>query len=176
MRHMMHDGLVGVLTSIIKDVGVLETVVVKEAKGLRAADASRPGDVEVLEFFSEGRHRVIDAVVTTVYRNVILKHASSIPDYPAKQVQDRKFNVDRASSQPIATIHGGPHVLVPFAIEDRGHVGAHALALLRALAIVALDKSIRPSPLHTGPLDSMPPHWCPCGCNTVINDCPPYSI
>jgi len=55
-----------------------------------------------------------------------------------------KFLADRASSQPIVGVHGGPHVLVPFAWEDGGRLGAHALALLRALAIVALAKGRRP--------------------------------
>jgi hypothetical protein len=40
--------------------------VVTEARGLRAADASRPGDVVVLDHFAEGRHLVINAVVTIV--------------------------------------------------------------------------------------------------------------
>jgi hypothetical protein len=68
--------------------------------------------VVVLEFFAEGRHLVVDAVVTTVYRNTIGTNASTIRGYDAKQDEDRKFLADRASSQPIAEIHGGPHVLV----------------------------------------------------------------
>ena len=47
---------------------------------------------------------------------------------------------DRVSTQPIVAIYGGPHVLVPTAMEDGGRLGAHALALLRALVVVALDK------------------------------------
>ncbi len=57
---------------------------VKEARGLRATDASRPEDIVVLDFFAEGRHLVVDAVVTTVYRNTILKNASTIVGYAAK--------------------------------------------------------------------------------------------
>jgi len=53
--------------------------------------------------------------------------------------EDRKFQADRASLKPIAGIHGGPHFLVPFAMEDGGCLGAHALALFRAMDIVALD-------------------------------------
>ena len=34
---------------------------------------------------------VVDAVVTTVYRNVILKYASTTPGYATKQAEDRKF-------------------------------------------------------------------------------------
>jgi hypothetical protein len=81
--------------------------VVTEARGLiRDADATRHGDVVVLDdFFAEGHHLVINVVVTTVYRNTILKHAASIPGYAAKQAEDRKFQADRASTQPIAAIH-----------------------------------------------------------------------
>ncbi len=48
---MMHSRLVGVLFSILKDVGVLDMDVVAEARGLRAADTSRQGDGVVLDFF-----------------------------------------------------------------------------------------------------------------------------
>ena len=68
---MMHSGLVGVLVSILKDVGTPGMAIVTEAKGLRATTASRPEDVVVLDFFAEGRHLVVDAVVTTVYRNTV---------------------------------------------------------------------------------------------------------
>ena len=88
---MMHAGLVGVLVSILKDVGIPDMAVVKEARGLRAADASRPDDVVVLDHFAGGRYLVIDAVVTTVYRNTILRSASIVPGYAAKQVEDRKL-------------------------------------------------------------------------------------
>jgi hypothetical protein len=50
----------------MKDVGMPDMAVVIEARGLRAADASKPRDVVVLDFFAEGRHLVVDAVVTTV--------------------------------------------------------------------------------------------------------------
>jgi hypothetical protein len=69
MRHVVHSGLVGVLKSIIKDVGILDIAVVTEARGLRSSDASRPGDVVVLDFFRDGQHLVTDVVITTVYRN-----------------------------------------------------------------------------------------------------------
>ena len=42
MRHRMHSGLAQVLKSIIKDVGILDIVVVTEDRGLRSSDASRP--------------------------------------------------------------------------------------------------------------------------------------
>jgi len=47
---MMHAGLVGVLTSILKDVGIPSIAVVTPARGVRETDASRPGDVVVLDF------------------------------------------------------------------------------------------------------------------------------
>jgi hypothetical protein len=117
---------------------------VKEARGLMAADATRPGDVVVLDLFAEGRHLVMDAVVTTLYRNFILKNTYAIPGYTIKRAEDRNFKADRVSSQPIVSIHGGPHVFASFAMEDGGCLESHALALLQALAIVALDKGRRP--------------------------------
>ncbi len=103
-----------------------------------------PGTLSSSTLFAEGHHLVIDVAVTTVYRKTILRHAFSIPGYAAKQAEDRKFLADLSSTQPIAAIHGGPHILVSFALEDGGRLGAHALTLLRALAIVALDKGRRP--------------------------------
>jgi hypothetical protein len=50
MRHMIHDGMLGVLRSILKDVGIPGMAVVTKAKGLRSADATRPGDVVTLFF------------------------------------------------------------------------------------------------------------------------------
>jgi len=85
MRHKMHYGLVQVLKSIIKDVGIPNIAVVTEARGLRSSDASRPGDVVVLDFFRDGQHLVIDVVVTTVHRNTVLHQVSTIPGYVAKQ-------------------------------------------------------------------------------------------
>jgi len=125
----------GCATSFTREAGVPEASVVLEARGLRAADRSRPGDVVALDFFANGRHLVIDAVLTTVYRNtVVLEKVATVPGYAAKQAEDKKFLADRTSTQPISGIHGGPHILVPFALEDGGRLGAHAHALLRALA------------------------------------------
>ena len=86
---MMHAGLVGVLTSIMKDVGIIDIGVVTEARGLRTTGASRPRDVGVLDFFAEGRNLVVDAVVTTVYRNTILQKVAFVPGYATKQAEDR---------------------------------------------------------------------------------------
>ncbi|WP_210160275.1 hypothetical protein, partial [Escherichia coli] len=79
MRHRMHYGMVQVLKSIIKDVGIRDIAIFTEARGLRSSDASRPGDVVVLDFFRDGQHMVIDAMVTTLYRNTVLHQVSTIP-------------------------------------------------------------------------------------------------
>ena len=144
MRHLLHAGLVGIIKAILREAGVPDASIVLEARGLRAADSSRPGDVVALDFFADGRHLVVDAVMTTVYRNTVLKKVATVPGYAAKQAEDRKFLADKASSQPISAIHGGPHILVPFAVEDGGRLGAHAQALLRALATAALSKGRKP--------------------------------
>jgi hypothetical protein len=99
--------------------------------------------VVVLIFFAKSRHYEVDVVVPSVYRNTFLTCALSILDYAANNAKDRKFHADRVSTQPIDVIHGEPHVLVPFAVEHDGRIGARALALLKALAIIALDKGMR---------------------------------
>ena len=114
---MMHAWLVGVLVSVLKDEGVPTMTVVTKAKGHRATDASKHEDVDVLDFFAEGHRLVVDVVVTIVYRNAIFKHEALVPGYTAKHAKDRKFQDDRASTQLIAAMHGGPHILVPFAME-----------------------------------------------------------
>ena len=75
---------------------------VLEARGLRAVDSSRPGDVVALDFFADGRHLVIDAVMTTSYRNtIVLEKVAIVPGYAAKQTEDMKFLADRTSRQSI---------------------------------------------------------------------------
>ncbi len=93
-----------------------------------------------MDFFADGRHLVIDAVMTTVYKNTVMEKVATVPGFAAKQAEDKKFLAGRTSSQPISATHGGPHVLVPFAVEDGGRLGDHAQALLRALAASALAK------------------------------------
>jgi len=141
---MFHAGLVGVIKAILRESGVPEAAVVLKARGLRAMDSSRPGDVVALDFFADGRHLVIDAVMTTVYRNSVMEKVTTVPGFAAMQAEDRKFLADRTSRQPISATHGGPHILVPFAIEDGGRLGAHAQALLRALAASALARGRTP--------------------------------
>ena len=55
-----------------------------------------------------------------------------------------KFYADKSSADPVASIHGGPHVLVRFALEDGGRLGAHAQSLLRSFATLAIEKGRRP--------------------------------
>jgi hypothetical protein len=152
----MHSWLVQVIRSIIKDVGIPDIVVVTEARGLLSSDASRPEDVVVLDFFRDGQHLVLDEVITTFYRYTFLQQVSIVPRYAAKQVEDRKFYVDRTSTDPIATIYGGPHVLVPFALEDGGRLGAHAHALLRSFATLAVEKGRRPPRAYRDSSSSAP--------------------
>ena len=76
-----------------------------------------------LDFFADGWHLVIDAMVPTVYKNTMLQKITSIPWYAAKQTEDVKFQADRTSNQPNAAPHGGPHVLVPFAWKMEADLG-----------------------------------------------------
>ena len=95
MRHLFHAWLVGVIKLILRETGVPDASVVTEARGLRAADRSRPGDVVALDFFTYGRHLVIDAVMTTVYMNIVLERGATIPGYAAKHAEDVKFLAGR---------------------------------------------------------------------------------
>ena len=73
-----------------------------------------------------------------------MEKVATIQGYAAKQAEDMKFLADKTSPQPISAINGGPHILVSFAIEDGGRLGAHAQALLRALATTALTNGRSP--------------------------------
>ena len=146
IRHLFHAGLIGIIKSILPEAGVPDAAVVTEARGLRAADRSRPGDVLALDFFADDRHLVIDAVMTTVvYKSAVMEKVSTVPGFAAEQAKDTKFLADKTSTQPIFGLYGGPHILVPFAIEDGGRLGAHAHALLRSLATTALAKGRTPT-------------------------------
>ena len=147
-RHFMHSGLVMVLLNVLLEAGVPRSTILFEMRGLRSTDRTRPGDVVALNFFGLDRHLVIDAVVSTVYRNCILQEASTVPGYAAKQAEDRKLLADKNSAAPVSTMHGGDHVFVPFSVEDGGRIGAHGLALLKALAEHAVSSG--KFPLHTG--------------------------
>ena len=79
LRHLFHACLAGVIKVILKEAGVPDASVVLEAKGLRAADRSRSGDVVALDFVADGRHLVIDAVMTTVYTSTVLEKLATVP-------------------------------------------------------------------------------------------------
>jgi len=92
-----------------------------------------PCDIVILDLFAEDRYIVTNVVVTTAYRNTVTQRVASIPGNAAKYSEDSKLLGNRTSTQPIASSHVGPHVLVPFAIEDGGSLGVHAFALLKSL-------------------------------------------
>ena len=148
----MHAGLVSVIVAILLMAGVPKSSIILEKKGLRSCDHTRPGDIVALDFFGLGRHLVIDAVVSTVYRNTILSKTSTIPGYVAKLAEDKKFKADEKSPEPVSSKHGGDHVFVPFAMEDGGTLGAHALALLKMLAEYAVAQGCYSSPDSRSPL------------------------
>lgn len=97
MRHLFHAGLVGVIKSVLREAGVPDAVVVTEARGLRAADRSRPRYVVALDFFADGRHLIVDAFMTTVYMNTVLEKVATVPGYAAKHAEDMKFLADKTS-------------------------------------------------------------------------------
>jgi len=60
--------------------------------GLRlSCDATRPGDLVVLDLAVGGKHLIIDGVVTSVYRNSIMSRVASVQVFTAKQAGDMKF-------------------------------------------------------------------------------------
>ena len=58
--------------------------------------------------------------------------------YVAKTAENKKFTNDWQSAEPVSSKYGGDRVCVPFATEDGGTLGAHALALLKSLAEYAV--------------------------------------
>jgi hypothetical protein len=69
---MMHHGLIKTLRSVVEEFGVPKAAIFEEARGVRHDDRTFPGDLVVMNFAKEGRHLIIDGVVTTVYRNTAL--------------------------------------------------------------------------------------------------------
>jgi hypothetical protein len=107
---------------------------------MRPDDRPRPGYLVVLDFAEGGQHLVIDGVVTTIYMNSVMSKVVVIPGFVAKQVEDMKFKVDEDSLHPMSVLHGGRHMLIPFAMEDGGRIGAHGQAALRMLAEYVVAK------------------------------------
>ena len=115
----------------------------------------------VLDFAPEGKHLVINGVVTSVYRNSILSRIAAVPGFAAKQAEDMKFKVDADSPKPVATANGGSHTFVPFGVEDGGRMGAHAHVALRMLDEYAVSKGrLSPYAKHMPPPPPppAPPH------------------
>ena len=88
----MHACLVKITLYVLKDTGILDMPVVTEACGLRASNMNRFGNALALDFFANDRHLLLDAIVTSVYRNNnALSRVATTPGHAAKHVEDRKF-------------------------------------------------------------------------------------
>ena len=103
---------------------------------------------------------MIDAVVSTVYRNTILSKTSTIPGYVAKLAEDKKFKADEKSPEPVSSKHGGDHVFVPFAMhmEDGGTLGAHAFGAPEDAGRVCSCSGLLLVQLPGQPLSAHSPH------------------
>ncbi len=75
----------------MEEAKVPKAATVEEARGLRAGDVSRLGDLVVLDFIAPGRCLVMDGVVTSVYINSILARAAAVLGFSAKKAKDMKF-------------------------------------------------------------------------------------
>jgi hypothetical protein len=155
----MHHGIIKTLRGIVEEARVPKVATVEEARGLCPGDAIRPGDIVVLDFAEAGRHLIIDGVVTTVNRNIILSRVSTMLGFVAKHAEDKKFKADADSPKPVAATHGGCHRLVPFVMEDGGTIGAHGQAALRMLAEYAIAKGKVPPEHCTQQPPPPQPRW-----------------
>ena len=96
----------------------------------------------------QGKHLLLDGVVTTIYRNTRHRETMTIHGYASKLVEYKKLYADKISERHVAKIHGGRHTLVPFAVVDGGRLGAHAQSFQRSLverAVHQCRKSRTPS-------------------------------
>ncbi len=59
--------------------------------GLKATDRSKLRNVVALDFLADGRHLVIDAVMTIVYRNTMFRQVATVPGYAAKLFSRRSY-------------------------------------------------------------------------------------
>jgi hypothetical protein len=125
-------------------VGILDMAMVIEAMGLRSADASRPSDVVALDFSAGGRHIGVDAVVTTVYRNTVIRRVAFIPGYDAKQTIDRKILADGTSAEHIASIICWPARSDPLCNQRWWTPRRPCPRPPKALAAITLEKGRRP--------------------------------
>jgi hypothetical protein len=148
----MHPVFIKSLRCIVEEAGVPKAVIVEEAQGLREGDATRLGDLVVLDFTTHGSHRILDGVVTIVYKNSILTKVVAVLGFAAKKVEDTKFKFEQISAHPVSVAHGKRHMFVPFAMEDGGKIGAHGHAVLSMLAEHAVAKGkLPPRPRNVTP-------------------------
>ena len=84
---------------------------------MRPRDATRFGDIVVMDFAEGGMLLIMDGVFTTVYRNNIISKVAAVPGFAAKHVEAKKIQADAVSPRPVAATHGGRHLLVPFVGE-----------------------------------------------------------
>jgi len=98
----VHHGLIKSLRHIVEEAGVPKASSVEEARGLRDGDATRPGDLVVLDFTDPRWHLILDGIVTIVYKNSFLSRVAVVPGFAAMKVEDTKFKADRTSG-PLPT-------------------------------------------------------------------------
>ncbi len=72
-----------------------------------------------------------------------LRETTEVPGYAAKLVEDMKFYTDKTSERHVARIHGELHIMIIFAVEDGGRLGARAQAFLHTLAERAVRQDRR---------------------------------
>jgi hypothetical protein len=147
----MHHDFIKSLRNIVEESAVPRASIVEEAKGLRPRDVTRQGNIVVLDFTEGGRYLIINGVFTTVYRNTIISKAATVLGFAAKKVEDKKFKANADSPKPASTSNGGRHMLVPFAMEDGGRIGAHEQVALRKFAEYAVAKDRLPHRLAHAP-------------------------
>jgi hypothetical protein len=87
----MHHGLIKSLRYLVEKARIFKAAIVKEARGLREGDATRPDDLAVLDFTTPGRHLILDGAVTTICKNFIMTKVVAVPGFAAKKVEDTNF-------------------------------------------------------------------------------------
>eukprot|EP00873_Tetraselmis_striata_P010115 jgi/Tetstr1/430379/TSEL_020190.t1 len=92
--HKVHARIATTMVSILQEAGAPRDSVLTEVRGLRSADATRPGDVVQLDYMGPGAHPVLDAAVTGVFRNSIASQVAVQPGYAARLREQTKFRVD----------------------------------------------------------------------------------
>ena len=75
---------------------------------------------------------MLNGMVNTACKNTRHKETKTIPRYIAKLAEYKKLYADKIFERPAAKIYGGRYILVPFAVENGGRLGAHAKSVLRS--------------------------------------------